>query len=189
MFSPIIWAASAAKALVNKLIFQNSVQVLTGSADPSSSATNAPAGSMYLSTNGNAYVKTDAGSSTNWNKLERNKEVLVIACSDETSDITTGTGKVTFRMPFAMTLTEVRASSNTGPASTLTIDINESGVSILSTKLTFDATEKTTTTASTPAVISDTSLADDAEITIDFDTVGSGPTGNGVKVYLIGYRA
>ena len=52
---------------------------------------------------------------------------------------------------------------------------------------TIDNTEKTSTTASTPAVISDSSLADDAEITIDIDQVGDG-TAKGLKVTLIGTR-
>lgn len=116
-------------------------------------------------------------------------ECLIIACSDETTAITTGTAKVTFRMPYAFTLTEVRASVTTAPTgSTILIDINESGATILSTKLMIDASEKTSTTAATPAVISDSSLADDAEITVDFDQVGSTIAGAGVKVYLIGTR-
>eukprot|EP01041_Mallomonas_annulata_P026842 gene26842-48282_t len=50
------------------------------------------------------------------------------------------------------------------------------------------ATEKTSTTAATPAVISDTTLDDDAEITIDIDAVGSTIAGAGLKVYLIGTK-
>lgn len=117
-------------------------------------------------------------------------QCIPIACSDETTALTTGTAKVTFRMPYAFTLTAVRASVTTAPtgATLLTVDINESGTTILSTKLTFDASEKTTTTAATPAVISDASLADDAEITIDIDDVGSTIAGAGLKVYLIGTK-
>lgn len=112
---------------------------------------------------------------------------IPIAVSDESTALTTGTAKVTFRMPFAFTLTAVRASVTTAPTgSVLTVDINEGGSSILSTKLTIDASEKTSTTAATPAVISDTTLADDAEVTIDIDTVGSTVAGAGLKVYLIG---
>jgi len=112
---------------------------------------------------------------------------IPIAVSDETTALTIGTAKVTFRMPFAMTLTAVRASVTTAPTgSVLTVDINEAGNTILSTKLTIDATEKTSTTAATVAVISDTALADDAEMTIDIDTVGSTIAGAGLKVYLIG---
>ena len=116
-------------------------------------------------------------------------ETIQLAASDETTALTTGTAKVTFRMPHAMTVTGVRASLTTAQASgsIFTVDINESGTSILSTKLTIDNTEKTSTTAATPAVISDTALADDAEITIDIDQIGNG-TATGLKITLIGTR-
>ena len=108
-----------------------------------------------------------------------------VAVSDETTALTTGTAKVTFRMPAAVTLTEVRASLTTASSSgVVTVDINEGGTTILSTKLTIDANEKTSTSAATAAVISDTSLADDAEITIDIDGAGTGAAG--LKIYLIG---
>jgi hypothetical protein len=126
------------------------------------------------------------------NSKWENKKLPVeiqVACSDETTAITAGINKVTFRMPHAMTLTAVRASLTTAQTSgnIFTVDINEGGVSILSTKLTIDNTEKTSVTALTAAVISDTSLADDAEITIDVDQIGDG-TAKGLKVTLIGTR-
>lgn len=112
-----------------------------------------------------------------------------IAASDESTSITTGNGKATFRAPYAFTITAVRASVTTAPTgSTIIIDINDSGTTILSTKLSIDATEKTSTTAASAAVISDTAIADDAEITIDFDQVGSTVAGTGVKVWILGYR-
>lgn len=116
---------------------------------------------------------------------------FMVAVSDETTALTTGTAKVTFRMPRAMTLSSVKASVGTAPTggTLLTVDINEGGVSILSTKLTFDSGERTTTTAATPAVISDANLAADAEITIDIDAVGSTIAGAGLKVTLIGVYA
>ena len=116
-------------------------------------------------------------------------QALIVAASDEATALTAGTGKVAFRMPFAFTITGVRASLTTAQASgsALTVDVNESGTTILSTKLTFDNTEKTTTTAATQAVVSDAALADDAEITVDIDTVGDG-TAKGLKVTLLGYR-
>jgi hypothetical protein len=45
-------------------------KILSGSVDPTSVATSAPVGSIYLNTsNGNLYRKVDAGSSTNWQKV------------------------------------------------------------------------------------------------------------------------
>lgn len=114
-------------------------------------------------------------------------ESLIVAVGDETTAITAGVAKVTFRMPYAFTLTEVRASLTTASSSgDPTVDINENGASILSTKLSIDSGEKTSATAATPAVISDATLAVDAEITIDIDTAGTGATG--LKVCLIGHQ-
>lgn len=115
---------------------------------------------------------------------------IPIACSDETTAIGVGTAKVTFHMPFAMVLTEVFAGLTTAQSSgsIFTVDINEGGTTILSTKITIDNTEETSLTAATPPVISDSSLAKGAKITIDVDQVGSG-TAAGLKVYLTGYVA
>lgn len=114
-------------------------------------------------------------------------ESIVIAVGDETTALTTGVAKVTFRMPYAFTLTGVRASlTTTSSSGNPTVDINEGGSTILSTKLSIDAGEKTSVSAATPAVISDSSLADDAEITIDIDTAGTGAAG--LKVTLIGHQ-
>lgn len=117
------------------------------------------------------------------------KEFMQLAISDESTNLTTGTGKLTFRMPYAMTLTGVRASVKTAPTgSTVIVDINEEGVSVISTKLSIDATEKTSTTAASAAVISDSAIADDAEITVDIDQIGSTIAGQGLKVTLYGTR-
>lgn len=111
-------------------------------------------------------------------------QAMQVAVSDQTTALTTGTGKMTFRMPFSMSLTRVRASVNTASSSgVVTVDINKNGSSILSTKLTIDASEKTSFTAATPVVISDATLADDDEITIDIDTAGTGAKGLVVTLF------
>ena len=114
---------------------------------------------------------------------------IQLAASDETTALTAGTGKVTFRLPVAFTLTDVRASLTTAQASgsIFTVDINQSGSSVLGTKLTIDNTEKTSTTAATAATITTSALTDDAEITIDIDQIGDG-TATGLKITLIGTR-
>lgn len=134
---------------------------------------------------------TSASSTTYWRgdaTWAQAPAQIGVACSDETTAITSsGTAKVTFRMPYAMTLTAVRASLTTAQpsGSIFTVNIKESGTTILSTKITIDNTETTSTTAATPPVISDSSLADDAEMTVFVDQVGtSGATG--LKVWLIG---
>ena len=117
--------------------------------------------------------------------------VVTFACGDEDTAIDSTGQVISFRMPFAMTLAAgsagVRGSLVTaGTGALLTVDINEAGSTILSTKLTFDASETTTTTAATPVVISDTSLADDAIITVDIDQVDGGGAAAGLKISLIG---
>ena len=118
------------------------------------------------------------------------KIVLAIACSDETTALTTGTNKAKFINPYStpFNVTAVVASLSTAQASgsIFTVDINEAGTSILSTKLTIDNTETNSSTAATAAVISDASIAAYAEIEVDIDQVGDG-TAKGLKVYLIGY--
>lgn len=111
------------------------------------------------------------------------RDVWIVAVSDETTVLTTGTAKVTFRAPRAATLTAVRASVTTASTSgTPTFDLNEGGTTVLSTKLTIDADEKTSTTAAAAAVISDSALANDAELTVDIDVAGTNTTGG--KLYL-----
>ena len=110
---------------------------------------------------------------------------LTVACSDETTALTAGTEKATFRMPEAATITGVRASLTTAPVgSVLTVDVNKGGTSVLSTKLTIDAGEKTSTTAAIAAAVdtNEDDVADDAEMTIDIDGVGSTTAGAGLKV-------
>lgn len=118
-------------------------------------------------------------------------KVIQLACSDESTALTTGTAKITFRMPYAMTLNAgtagIRASLTTAQASgsIFTVDVKQGGSTILSTLITIDNTEKTSTTAVALPVISTTALTDDASITVDITQVGaSGATG--LKVSLIG---
>jgi hypothetical protein len=112
-----------------------------------------------------------------------------LALSDETTALAAGTAKITVRLPYVFTLTGVRASLTTAQTSgnIFTVDINQDGVSVLSTKLTIDNTERISTTAVTPAVISTSAFTDYSEITIDIDQIGDG-TAKGLKISLIGTR-
>jgi hypothetical protein len=136
--------------------------------------------------NANKALYSD-GTDTSW---QFPRASLVVACSDEDTALTLGNGKVTFRMPHAMTLLEARATLKTAQASgsIFTVDINANGASVLGTKITVDNTEKTSVTALTPATITTPSLADDAEITVDIDQIGDG-TATGLKIALIGRLA
>ena len=142
-------------------------------------------GQLYTNADNHLHFINGAGTD-----VKVTEEVFIVALSDETTDLTTGTGKASFHMPFAMTLTGVKANCTTAPVgATIIVDINEAGSTILSTKLSIDASELTSSTAASAAVMSDTALADDALITFDIDQVGSSTAGKGLKVTLYGYRA
>lgn len=108
----------------------------------------------------------------------------IIALGDETTAITTGTAKVTVRAPRAMTLSKIKASLTTASSSgTPTFDVKKNGTSVFSTTLTIDATEKTSETAATAAVLSTTAIAADDELTFDISTAGTGAAG--AKITLV----
>ena len=113
-------------------------------------------------------------------------EPFTVAVSDETTAITTGTAKVTFRAPYNCLHVQLprfslsTASSSGAPQ----VDVNVNGVSMLSTKLTCDANERTSVTAATPAVMSANTWDDDDEITIDIDTAGTGAKGAKVTFFI-----
>lgn len=109
---------------------------------------------------------------------------LVVAISDETTAITTGVAKVSIRAPRAFTITGAKASLATASSSGLpAFDINKNAVSIFSTTITIDATELTSVTAVTPAVITTTAVAADDLITFDIDAAGTGA--KGAKITLL----
>ena len=115
--------------------------------------------------------------------------IIAIAISDETTALTTGTAKATFRNVGKLYINDIRASLTTAGAtsSITTFDINVNGSTILDTKLTIDLTEKTSKTAATPYVANTNIIADDSEITIDIDVISGGGTEAGAKIYLKGY--
>jgi hypothetical protein len=123
-------------------------------------------------------VLTSAGASAIPTWTAPPKE-LIVAASDETTALTTGTEKVTFRAPRAMTLTGIKASLSTSGSTTTTVDVHLNGTTIMSTnKLNFDASEKTTVTYSgAAAALTTTAVAADDEFTIDIDAAGTGAKG------------
>lgn len=167
-------AGTADKCTVSE--FFKSLNTLTADTDPDPNA--------------DAVVTYDSSAGASKKVLLKNlktHECLMLAVTDETTVITTGTAKVTFRMPYAFTVTDLRASLTTASTSGVpTVDINEGGTTIISTKLTIDANELTSTTAAAAYVLSDSVIADDASMTIDIDVAGTGA--KGLKVYIYGYR-
>jgi hypothetical protein len=114
---------------------------------------------------------------------------FIVSLTSETGDLTVADNLAQIRMPFAFTLTEVRAFVNTAPTgAALTFDITQGGSTILSTLITIDVSEKTSESAATPPVISTSALTDDAIIGFNCDVIGSSTAGAGAKIMLIGYQ-
>ena len=87
-----------------------------------------------------------------------------------------------------MTLTAVRLNVNTAvTVAALQVDLKESGTTVFSTQPQVAVGAKTSVGGAVPGVINDSSLASDAEITIDI--VQAGGAAKGLKVWLIGTRA
>ncbi|WP_395736267.1 hypothetical protein [Prosthecobacter sp.] len=116
-------------------------------------------------------------------------EEIIVPCSTETDGLTTGAPTVTFKMPCAMTLTAVYLDVLDAPTgSPIIVDVKEAGTSIFSTKPQIATGATTSEGGAVPGVISDTSLAARAVITINVDQIGSGVPGTGLKVTLKGTR-
>jgi hypothetical protein len=136
-----------------------------------------PTSTQYAATN----MFLHANSS--WTSPE--EHMIVDVSRDESTTLTSGTNKFVFHAPFAMTLTRIPKASLTANSTSgsVTLDVNEAGVSMLSTLLTIDANEDTSATAATPAVLADTTIADNARVSIDVDGAGTGAKGLKVTFY------
>jgi hypothetical protein len=141
-------------------------------------------------------LQADSGETTGlkWSDPENLKHAvaLEIAASDELTALSVADDLVTFRMPYDMTLNAgiagVRASLTTAGTTSgvTTIDIEQGGVSILSTLLTIDYGELTSYTAATPVVVGTVALTDNSVMTVNVDVLSGGATETGLKIQLIG---
>jgi len=130
-----------------------------------------------------------------WTAPANPQESFIVACSDESTALTTGTAKVSFRIPYAFTLNAgaggITASCNQDPSGAiLTIDVNEGGTTIMNNvnKLQI-AIGSTTSVGGVAPVLTDVNLAANALMTVDIDQIGSGDAGTGLKITLIGVKA
>lgn len=105
------------------------------------------------------------------------EEVVTVELVGSGSLPASSTGVAYYRMPWAATLTAVKANVNSTTTTAITVDVNEAGTSVLSTEITIDAGESSSLTAATPAVISDSAIANDALLTFDIDSASTGDSG------------
>ena len=115
-------------------------------------------------------------------------QTITVALSDETTAITTGTAKVTIRAPYSLLLTSTpRASLSTAGSSATKVNIKVGGTTIFgSNTLQIDTSSKTSVGSTAPPTFTaNQSVADDAEITYDIDTAGTGATGLKVTLFVL----
>lgn len=111
------------------------------------------------------------------------QEIMAFKQADETVVITTGTAKFTFAGMPSMAILECNANLVTASSSGLpTFDLNDGGVSFLSTKITIDANELTSKSAATPPVISTQNHTSPWTLTMDIDVAGTGAKGWGIEI-------
>jgi hypothetical protein len=144
-------------------------------------------------------IYTGAGTTTEQDKIKINENftevysnaanaVFCVDVLDETTSLSVEALE-TFHMPYAMAITAIRAGVTTAPTgAAILLNITEAGTTIFTTQVMIDATETTSVTATTPYVLSDTTLADNAIIAIAPTQVGSTEPGDGLEVCFYGTR-
>ena len=109
--------------------------------------------------------------------------------SDLATDLTVSTLLVEIPLPYSFVATEVRANVLEAPTGAkLICNIKKDGFSILSTLLSIDDGEKTSLTASVPAVINFPTLENDKILTVEVTQVGSTIAGKGLFITINGYK-
>ena len=141
----------------------------------------------YQQDNGAFYILLD-DSPVTWYAI--NFEQIVIAFSNESDAISAGTDKVKIPVLYSFYVVAAHVFLSTAQASgsIFTVDVNDDGASILSTRITVDNTENTSVTATTAPVLSANLIAANSVISIDVDAIGDG-TAKGGKVILVGFWA
>ena len=118
-------------------------------------------------------------------------DTIIAAATDESSPISVGGPKTTFRCPYPLDLTNgyIRISLSEAPeGAAFIVDVKMNGVSMFSTQVQIDANQRTSVTSSVPAVLTTTYCPDDAEFTVFVTQVGTIATGIGLKVAITGIK-
>ncbi len=110
----------------------------------------------------------------------------VVAISDNTSDLTTGTKFTWYSPPYAITITDIELSVLTAPTgASLIVDLHDDGTTVMSTnKCEVEAAEFHTKDATTQPAITAGSIAASSKLEAIIDQVGSTVAGAGAVLYV-----
>jgi hypothetical protein len=180
MGSPVIFAGNYAKSLKANLNLNDQVYHLSGTADPSLVAQDAPQGSIYLRTGvsgGTIYVKQDSGLSTNWTTSNQNPgggTGIKFTLSGGVSLFTCIDGP--HRVGAAATLSNVSISMlDSGSSGSTTIQINQYRAGVLQASATASlASNSSLPNGALCALSASLSLANNDVLTVDVTAVANG---------------
>lgn len=106
-----------------------------------------------------------------------------------TEDLTTGTVKWGYDMPFDFTVLRVYATLITAPTgSSVQIDINDEGVSLLNSVLSIAVSTNNAETTSFSGATNSYDLSKNDHLSYDIDQIGSTIAGAGLTVFMEGIR-
>lgn len=118
-------------------------------------------------------------------------DTIIAAASDEYSDLEVdlSIAATHFRAPFPLEIEYIRISLSGAPTGAdVIVDVKMNGTSLFSTYLHIDPSDTTSVGSATPAVLSTTTVPDDAEFTVFIRQIGSGDAGTGLKVAITGTK-
>ena len=116
-----------------------------------------------------------------------NLRAIVLPVTAETAGVVAGVNLFKMHMPFSFKVTDVKLGVNTGSTTgSITVNVKAGGASLFCTKPTIAQGAENSGVAGKP-VLSLTSIANEASVTVDVDAPGAGA--KGLKVYVIGYQA
>jgi hypothetical protein len=107
---------------------------------------------------------------------------LIVAGSDETTNISSGATKITFYAPNNFTLTAATATLTTSGSTTTIVDLNYNEASVFSSPISLESGVFFNTSATTT-----TAIVQNGKFTIDIDAAGI--NSKGLKIALLGYKS
>lgn len=141
-------------------------------------------GEMGLDTTSGRFKVGDG--STQWNSLNyaNDSETVIFTLTEGNAFVGTDLATIEY-FPYNAIITELILSVKTAPTgSNLIADLNLNNTSILSTKISIDATERDSTTATTPYVLSSTTISKGDRLSADIDQIGATISGNNVQLII-----
>lgn len=143
-------------------------------------ATTVPDGTLFSCEDHDLIYQSDGSTWSTWATLGSEQAVTF----SKSGELSTTTGALAFVAPYAMTVVGVRIHVGTAPTGAdLIVDVNQNGTTIFSTQANRPTiTDGSTTSGETTPDV--TSIAENDEITVDIDQVGSTVAGSDLTVII-----